>query len=278
MRAEAGLDDRQVTSVLAELAHLYPHAWALRPITREEAADLASAAGGDAARFRRYLKRRLHGDTPAYITGHIDFAGRRFAMDRRAYVTDPETIHLVVAVREWIMARPAPVHAAEIGIGAGALAITLLLEVPGLQVTGLELDDAAAQLCRENAARHKVALTVLESDLLAGWGDRPAPDILYGDLPWGDDTTLYDMERDADHYHRMPPTTAFPLSGRTGAHQDLVRAVRALGWDTHVMLNCGTLPDRDIADIIAAAGDRHTRLLAPAPTARILHLAPLHAT
>lgn len=261
--------------IIAEFARLYPSAWARQAIPDDELALLAQAAMGDDDRFRRFLKRRLHGDPVAYILGHVTFAGRRFAMDRRAYVTDPETVHLVGAVRQWAGERTGPVHAAEVGVGAGALAITLLLEVPGLRITGLELDDAAATLCRENAARHGVTLDVVESDLFAGWGDRPAPDLIYGDLPWGDDTTLYGEDRDADHYHRMPPTTAFPLSGRTGAHQDLVRAVCNRGWDAHILLNCGTLPDEDIADVVAAAGGMQARLLSPAVTARILHLFPL---
>ncbi|WP_029014006.1 methyltransferase [Niveispirillum irakense] len=261
--------------ITAEFARLYPAAWARQAIPADELALLAQAAMGNGNQFRRFLKRRLHGDPVAYILGHVTFAGRRFTMDRRAYVTDPETVHLVGAVRQWASPRQGPLYAAEVGVGAGALAITLLLEVPDLRITGLELDDAAAALCRENAAHHGVALDVVESDLFAAWGDRPAPDLIYGDLPWGDDTTLYGQDRDADHYHRMPPTTAFPLSGRTGAHQDLIMAVRDRGWAAHILLNCGTLPDGDIADVVAAARDMQARLLSPAATARILHLFPL---
>lgn len=268
------LEDARVAAIVADMAACHPAAWARQAIPPAEIAALAAGSHGDAGRFRRFLKRRLHGDPLAYIVGHVTFAGRRFAMDRRAYVTDPETIHLVRAVRDWALARPGPVQAAEIGIGAGVLAITLLLDVPDLRVTGLELDGAAARLCRENAALHGVALEVLESDILAAWGARPPPDILYGDLPWGDDSTLYEGDRDAGHYHRMPPTTAFPLSGRTGAHQELVRAVGALGWRTDLWLNCGTLPDGDIADIVAAARGMRARTLSPVTTVRLLHLAP----
>ncbi|SNS95201.1 MULTISPECIES: methyltransferase [unclassified Azospirillum] len=261
-------------AVVAEFMHLYPGAWAQEGIPDTEIDALIAASRGDLARFRRYLKRRLHGDPLAYILGQISFAGRQFAIDRRAYVTDPETVHLVKTVGDWARLQPAPLRAAEIGVGAGVLAITLLLEVPGLSITGLELDAAVIDLCRENAARHGVGLEVLESDMFAAWGDRPPPDIAYADLPWGDDTTLYGDDRDAGHYHNMPPTSAFPLSGRTGTHQELVRAVQQLGWPTQLWLNCGTLPDSDIADIIGAAGKMRVNVLTAAPNVRLLHLAP----
>ena len=271
-RVVAVAPDDWAAGAVAAFARQYPAAWARQSIPEAEIAALVEASDGDPVRFQRFLKRRLHGDPLAYILGHVTFAGRRFLMDRRAYATDPETIHLVTAVKSWVQAQQRPIHAAEIGVGAGALAITLLLDAPNVRVTGLELDGGAAGLCRENAARHGVKIDVVESDLLSSWGDRPAPDVLYGDLPWGDETTLYGEDRDADHYHRMPPTTAFPLSGRTGAHQDLVRAVRARGWTTPLWLNCGTLPDGDIADIVAAAEGMRAEVVTAAPTARLLHL------
>jgi hypothetical protein len=56
------------------------------------------AAGGDAPRLKRWLKRRLAGEPLAYITGGFTFRGLAFAIDKRAYITDPETTHLVSAV------------------------------------------------------------------------------------------------------------------------------------------------------------------------------------
>lgn len=53
----------------------------------------------------------------------------------------------------------------DLGCGAGAAALCLAQRVPGLVLTGLELQPAYADLARRNAARNGVALAVAEGDL-----------------------------------------------------------------------------------------------------------------
>lgn len=53
----------------------------------------------------------------------------------------------------------------ELGCGAGVASLCLGARVPGLALTGLELQPAYAELARQNAARSGLALDVLEGDL-----------------------------------------------------------------------------------------------------------------
>jgi tRNA1(Val) A37 N6-methylase TrmN6 len=57
----------------------------------------------------------------------------------------------------------------DLGCGAGAAALCLLARVPGVEVTGLELQGAVARLAAANAELNGVAdkFTVLEGDILA---------------------------------------------------------------------------------------------------------------
>jgi tRNA1Val (adenine37-N6)-methyltransferase len=53
----------------------------------------------------------------------------------------------------------------DLGCGAGAASLCLGRRVPGLQITGLELQPDYAALARENAARNGIALEVVDGDL-----------------------------------------------------------------------------------------------------------------
>jgi tRNA1(Val) A37 N6-methylase TrmN6 len=91
----------------------------------------------------------------------------------------------------------------DLGCGAGAASLCLGLRVPGLRLTGLELQPAYADLARQNAARNGIALEVVEGDLTA--------------LP-------HSLTRDFDHIIANPPYypsggTPSPVKSRATAMQ-----------------------------------------------------------
>jgi tRNA1Val (adenine37-N6)-methyltransferase len=92
------------------------------------------------------------------------FLGGRITLlqPRRGYraATDPVLLAAFTPVR--------PGEAVlELGLGAGAAALCLAARAPGLDLHGLELQPAYADLARRNAARNGVRLTVHEGDLRA---------------------------------------------------------------------------------------------------------------
>ena len=124
----------------------------------------------------------------------------------------------------------------DIGCGVGAAALCLGLRVAGVQLTGLEVQPAYADLARRNAARNGMALTVHDGDVLA----MPAA-----------------LRVDFDHVITNPPYyppggTPSPIEGRATAMQVAVpledwvaasaRRLRPGGWMTMI---CGVdgLPD-----------------------------------
>jgi methylase of polypeptide subunit release factors len=70
----------------------------------------------------------------------------------------------------------------DVGAGSGALGITAALELPGSQVELLEIDPAALLVAEQNAAKYKLELPVLQSDLLAG--SQLDHDVLLCNLPY----------------------------------------------------------------------------------------------
>lgn len=218
----------------------------LPPLSPEDILQLAQRAR-DPAQLRRWLKLRLAGEPLAHICGQFEFRGLTFHLDKRAYVTDPELIHLVESVetsaRTFTVTHGRPPLIAEVGVGCGSLALSLCHHLPATTVVGLDLDPDPLVLAAANAQRLGLPLRLVESDLFESWPqDLPAPDIVFGDPPWGDDDMLYAADRPAGHYHAMPPVSAFPLGGPTGVHRQIIRQIINRGWSSEIWLNGGVIP------------------------------------
>ncbi|HWA09031.1 MAG TPA: class I SAM-dependent methyltransferase [Opitutaceae bacterium] len=234
---------------------------------------LAAGCGGDAGRLKRWLKRRLAGEPVPYILGELVFRGRRFRIDARAYITDPESSFLVEGVEAVVDAFGArhgrPPLVAEIGSGCGSLAISLKLERPAATVVALDLDPAALRLSVENASAHRADVRFVESDLFDDWPEAAAPDIIFADPPWGSEDTLYSEDRDGAYYRAMPAASAFPLGGLTGVHAQILRSVAQRQWPSHVVLNGGVLSRAQLAAV--AIGSRWHDITASGPGLSLLH-------
>ncbi len=235
---------------------------------------LVLAARGDVARLADLRRQHNTGVPAPYLAGFMLFRGHRFQIDPRAYITDPETTHLVdtVAVEGRRLAERlgrAP-RLLEFGVGAGTLSLSLKIEHPDWSIAGLDVDPPALDLARANSDAHAAPIDLFQSDYLSGWPPEAAPpDILFGDPPWGGPTDLYDEARDAGYYQRMPARSAFP-GGDTpcSIHDELIRRLCALAWPTTLVLNYGVLPLEVIEH--SASPLPGWRLVHPAPHLTIL--------
>jgi len=209
----------------------------------------------------------------AYRAGHFEFRGRRFAIDRRAYVTDPELTHLVDAVvrraGELVGVLGRPPRLLDFGIGCGSLAVCVALECPAARVAGLDIDAGALALARVNLAAHGVEVPLHQGDGLASLPAGYAPDLVFGDPPWGDHSTIYAPDRPIGHYLAMPAVAVFPRGGPAGCHEQILRQARARGWRCEFLLNAGTLAPAVIAPALALADE--ARILQPVLRVSLIH-------
>lgn len=138
--------------------------------------------------FEALVGRRERDEPVAYITGHKEFFGLDFVVDRRVLIPRPETEMLVEAAlriaRERLDAGVVPV-VADIGTGSGAIPVALAVNEPRLPyLYAADISSGALAVARLNCERHHVTerVRLLRGDLLA---PLPEPvDILTANLPY----------------------------------------------------------------------------------------------
>jgi release factor glutamine methyltransferase len=118
------------------------------------------------ARYDELLARRAAREPIAYILGRRDFRRLTLAVDRRVLIPRPETELLV----EVGLSLPSGVRVADVGTGSGAVALALKDERPDLDVVGIDLNEDAVAVARDNASRLGLAASFVVGDLLDGEG------------------------------------------------------------------------------------------------------------
>lgn len=138
--------------------------------------------------YHALLERRAKGEPVAYLTGHKEFYGLDFLVDRRVLIPRPETELLVEAAlricREKLEAGRAPI-VADIGTGSGAIPIAIAVNeprLPYLYASDISVD--ALAVAGLNSRKHHVEgrIRLLHGDLDAAL---PEPvDVLMANLPY----------------------------------------------------------------------------------------------
>lgn len=122
---------------------------------------------GELASYRNLLKRRAEREPVAYILGRREFYSRDFAVNRDVLIPRPET---EILVEKAVELAPESGEVFEIGVGSGAVIVSILLERPDLRGCGTDISEAAITVARENARGHGVEdrLRLLAGDLFEG--------------------------------------------------------------------------------------------------------------
>jgi release factor glutamine methyltransferase len=144
----------------------------LHVVRRERAAFLARwkevLDAEEAGIYAELIERRFTGEPLQYIFGETEFYGLPFQVTRDVLIPRPETEHLVEHVLE-LAGRFIQPRIADIGVGSGAIAVTLAAKLPDAHLTAIDLSGPALAIARDNAARNGVESRIrfLRGDLLS---------------------------------------------------------------------------------------------------------------
>lgn len=135
----------------------------------------------DAARFDSLVARRQAGEPMAYLVGVREFFGRDFRVAPGVLIPRPETELLV----EYALTRLPP-HASclDMGTGSGAIAVSLALERPDIDMTALDVSADALAIASGNARDLGARCRFLLSDWYAGLEAGATFDLIVSNPPY----------------------------------------------------------------------------------------------
>lgn len=212
----------------------------VNPLPTSEYTTLEAVADGDVNLLSCYLKRRISGEPLAYILGFIELDGLRIPIDKRAYITDPEAIYLVQHLQEVLRNKPT-LKVLEVGTGCGSLCFCLEHQHPNHQYIAVDIDSNPIDLARETALKRDSRIEFIVSDYFLGLPVNYTPDLIFADPPWGKESSIYDDDRPASHYHSMPGISVWPFKSITGIHEQIIDEIFLKGWKCPVYMNFGML-------------------------------------
>lgn len=135
----------------------------------------------------------------AYIRGKAEFYGREFVVNDNVLCPRPESEAMIDLLKT--LPLPTNAHVADVGTGSGCLGITAALELPSSQVDLYDIDQGALDVAKINAARHRVQINFIKSDLLEHVPNKNHYNALLVNLPYVPDD--YQINEAAKHEPRL---------------------------------------------------------------------------
>lgn len=203
-RSNARLDAQVLLSYVLDAERSQLYAYPERTLTPDQE-----------QRFLALIERRVRGEPVAYLTGHKEFYGLDFLVDKRVLIPRPETELLVEAAliicRQMFDAGRTPI-VADIGTGSGIIPITLAVlepRLPYLYATDISADALAVAYlnCQLHHVEQRVRL--LQGDLLSPLPE--AIDLLTANLPYVGIDEIKELSLDVRGYE--PQLALFSGSG-----------------------------------------------------------------
>jgi release factor glutamine methyltransferase len=121
---------------------------------------------------RALVERRGRREPLAYVLGEWGFRRLTLRCDARALVPRPETEMLVERALALLDGVERP-DVLDVGTGTGAVALSLVQELPGVRATALDISPGALALARENAEEARLEVELVEGDFRAGLPNGP---------------------------------------------------------------------------------------------------------
>ena len=120
-------------------------------------------------KYKRLIKRRLNGECIAYITGHKEFYGLDFMVNKKVLVPRPETEILVEKSIDLLKTKNQNTNKSILDLctGSGAIAIAIKHTMPELEVWASDISKKALAIARKNGVRLKLEIKFIKSDLFS---------------------------------------------------------------------------------------------------------------
>lgn len=147
------------------------------------------------------MRRLLLAEPIQYVLGSTEFYGRNFLVNQSVLIPRPETEQLVKEAVVFALNRACPARILDLCTGSGCIAWSMLQEVPGSEVMGIDISEPALELARSQFPGP--APVFINADILAL--DKPLPvagrvDVMVSNPPYIKDCQRADMRPNVLRY------------------------------------------------------------------------------
>lgn len=152
----------------------------------EEAALLREAAGPDASRLERLVRRRVAGEPLEHVVGWVAFDGDRVAIAPGVFVPRQRTAYLVEVAADALAVRAGdgPGTVLDLCCGSGALGLALARRRPGIVLHATDVDPAAVACAARNLAAVRGIAHLGDLDEPVPADLRGAVDVVLANVPY----------------------------------------------------------------------------------------------
>ena len=145
------------------------------------------------------LTRLENGESFPYVLGHWEFFGLNLEVTPDVLIPRPETELLVEKAIVWLQEDFARRRVADVGTGSGAIAISLAVNVPHVNILATDISPKALQVAKRNAEKNAVSnrIDFVECNLLPLKSQHAYEglevDLLCANLPYIPTQTLHEL-------------------------------------------------------------------------------------
>jgi len=228
----------------AELLAMCAFGWSRERLLSDWQGEVTDGA---TARFRSLVARREAREPLSHIRGTKEFWGLDFRVTSDVLIPRPETEMLV---EQAIRIAPPGSVAADIGTGAGAIAVSVAASRPDVRLVATDISEAALAVARANARTHAVdsRVSFVCASLASPFADASL-DLVAANLP-------YVCEEDRESL--MPEVRQYEPAGALFAGSDglsvyrqfIPQAARCVKPDGVLILEFGAGQDRAVFGLI----------------------------
>ncbi len=131
-----------------------------------------------------------------YVIGNTWFHSLNLKVTPDVLIPRPETEELVSAVIDYLKNNSTR-NLLEIGTGSGCISIAIKKNIPGVNITAIDISRAALNIAKENAKANKAVISFLEIDFLAStrWSEIGKFDLVVSNPPYIPNKEMIEMDK-----------------------------------------------------------------------------------
>jgi release factor glutamine methyltransferase len=177
--------------------------------------------------FCELVKRREKSEPIAYILGKQEFYGLDFFVDKSVLIPRPETELIIDLLKDEIASRAnkEKINILELGVGSGAIAVSLAKEIPEVEITATDISIEALKIAKKNILNHRVQnqITLIQSDWYSSLNQKKKYNYIVSNPPYICRSEYNEMSEEARIFE--PDIALYADNGGLYCYQRIIQDV-----------------------------------------------------